>query len=344
LYLKTGGVIRMMLSDDRMQLPLDILDKPILIQVLICLYEVNKLQIATDPFERIFISQKDLKEKCLEYDEDFKEEQLKVWSDEGYLLCNQNEYSYLTGEILLKLYEVSDIDGMSTVEKEAFKNPAGAAGILLEEVLVEGLTVKNNWKLNINEILLSKELDQENEDFITKNCQRFFKPVLKNHEKCGFDCVSWKIKGNNTKKGEITFEWAQIKFGNSSEYISKAKMSILSEKNIQENFQNLLDHLFSVLNEKYEINHKMILITSKIIAKYGVEWEKLKVKFKQNVKYESSIIGLTKDSKELPERVTKWLKKTTVHTFFDHKGSNKESPKRGNEESSKVETSKKIKK
>lgn len=45
LYLKTGGIIRMMLSNDRIQLPPDILDKTTLLQVLLYMIPItNKLK------------------------------------------------------------------------------------------------------------------------------------------------------------------------------------------------------------------------------------------------------------------------------------------------------------
>lgn len=107
LYLKTGGIIRIMISNTENPSPQNILNNKPLLNVLIHLYNINEKQIQEDPFKRNYATHKNLKEICMKYDENFKEETLKIWCDEGYLLSKNGSYSYLTANTLLKIYERS---------------------------------------------------------------------------------------------------------------------------------------------------------------------------------------------------------------------------------------------
>lgn len=82
----------MMISNIKIKLPMNILENTYLLQVLLHLYYKNEKEIMNNPFKRYFESQNELKKICLKYDENFKEEKFKIWSDEGYLLSNDEIY------------------------------------------------------------------------------------------------------------------------------------------------------------------------------------------------------------------------------------------------------------
>jgi hypothetical protein len=62
----------------------------------------------------------------------------------------------------------------------------------------------------------------------------------------------------------------------------------------------------------------MVLVTSRKVGGFENVWGGLKCKFiiTDEINYETSIIHITKVSKEIPERIRKWLNNRT-HTFFD---------------------------
>lgn len=132
------------------------------------------------------------------------------------------------------------------------------------------------------------------------------------------------------------FEWIQFKFGNSSRYCSDYKddFTVLYDEDVDKNFKNLITHLSSILKPKYNIKHQMMLITSRQIGNFDKEWEKLKTKYQEkDIKYETSVIKITKNSKEIPERIKKWINNRN-DTFFD-KTKRKEEFKEKNEKKKK---------
>jgi hypothetical protein len=215
-YINTGGVIRMMITNDRVSLPDNILDRTTMLQVLLHLYDINERQLKNDPFEKISMTQRDLMEYCSQYEEDFKAQTLKLWCDEAYLLLTTNStYTYLTGETLFKLYEISPLEHISIAEKASFHNPA----TLLEKILTEGMIVRRHW--TCDKIMLPNlEMSTLTKEFVMRNCKKFFKPIMMNIEKLGFDSICWDIKYETE---EIEFEWYLFKFGDVNQYISDHK-------------------------------------------------------------------------------------------------------------------------
>lgn len=178
-YMKTGGIIRRMIMNTDVTLPSNIMDQESLIQVLMLFYNPYN----SDPFNRKRITEKELFQFCRQTEESFPLERLKIWCDEGYLFNENGYYSCLVYGYVARLFEIT-VDGLSIAEMRAFANPVGAAGVVLEGIIVEGKTESLGWdKLPLTILDMSSIKKGE----IQSLCRKIMKPVISGGvDKIGF--------------------------------------------------------------------------------------------------------------------------------------------------------------
>ena len=123
----------------------------------------------------------------------------------------------------------------------------------------------------------------------------------------------------------MLIELCQVKFGDSTRYITDFKndISIIENMNVVTNF---IKYISKILNEfkntEITINLNLILYTSRNIGNYQNKWDTLKdINLNNELKIETFIIRILKDSNLFPDRIKNWLKNRN-DTFFDKKKRN----------------------
>jgi hypothetical protein len=274
VYKKCGGSIGMLVS----QKARPVLKKEFVTEELLCVFlqiwHANTLnQDDVDLYDRRYVSDRVLQDALNETfgpTQNKSRRDLDAWCDAGFLLKYNGSYSFLSMDLLL--FVQTRENQLSYLEILGLVYPEGRnVGEKIYEVFIAEGICENQLRIQFQKITNEKiSMGEKSEEWmVVELVNRVLdqkRMVCKvGPDKFGQDLL---VCSYDSVKKTIEFQHLQIKCGYSDNSLAEKEISLLSNENVLNRFNEFCRELTSQCESmKITCSHKKIIVTSKIIGK-----------------------------------------------------------------------------